>query len=78
MNRLSGRVFAAKVNQSNKSMNHAFPVNDELKGIDLTWTHQLRRDIPLKLSGWMADSDRTGKDSGVSVGLELPLDRSLF
>ncbi|WP_111885519.1 capsule assembly Wzi family protein [Acinetobacter sp. CFCC 11171] len=78
MNRLNGRAFVAKVNQSNKSMNHAFPVNDELKGIDLTWTHQLRRDIPLKLSGWIADSDRSGKDSGVSVGLELPLDRSLF
>ena len=78
MNRLNGRAFVAKVNQSNQSINHAFLVNDELKGIDLTWTHQLRRDIPLKLSGWMADSDRTGKDSGVSVGLELPLDRSLF
>lgn len=78
MNRLNGRAFVAKVNQSNQSINHAFPVNDELKGIDLTWTHQLRRDIPLKLSGWIADSDRNGKDSGVSVGLELPLDRSLF
>lgn len=78
MNRLNGRAFVAKVNQSNESINHAFPVNDELKGIDLTWTHQLRRDIPLKLSGWIADSDRNGKDSGVSVGLELPLDRSLF
>ena len=78
MNRLNGRAFVAKVNQSNQSINHAFPVSDELKGIDLTWTHQLRRDIPLKLSGWIADSDRNGKDSGVSVGLELPLDRSLF
>lgn len=78
MNRLNGRAFVAKVNQSNQSINHAFLVNDELKGIDLTWTHQLRRDIPLKLSGWIADSDRNGKDSGVSVGLELPLDRSLF
>ena len=78
MNRLNGRAFVAKVNQSNESINHAFLVNDELKGIDLTWTHQLRRDIPLKLSGWIADSDRNGKDSGVSVGLELPLDRSLF
>nr|WP_180138641.1 capsule assembly Wzi family protein [Acinetobacter sp. YH12043] len=78
INRLNGRAFVAKVNQSNQSINHAFLVNDELKGIDLTWTHQLRRDIPLKLSGWIADSDRNGKDSGVSVGLELPLDRSLF
>lgn len=78
MNRLNGRAFVTKVNQSNQSINHAFLVNDELKGIDLTWTHQLRRDIPLKLSGWIADSDRNGKDSGVSVGLELPLDRSLF
>lgn len=78
MNRLNGRAFVAKVNQSNQSINHAFPVGDELKGIDLTWTLQLRRDIPLKLSGWIADSDRNGKDSGVSVGFELPLDRSLF
>ena len=78
MNRLNGRAFVAKVNQSNESINLAFPVNDELKGIDLTWTHQLRRDIPLKLSGWIADSDHNGKDSGFSLGLELPLDRTLF
>lgn len=78
MNRLNGRAFFAKVNQSNESINLAFPVSDELKGIDLTWTHQLRRDIPLKLNGWIADSDHNGKDSGFSVGLELPLYRTLF
>ncbi len=78
MNRLNGRILLAKVNQSGLEINHAFPQKDEIKALDLTWTHYLRPNTPLKLSGWVSDSDVYGGDSGVSLGVEIPLDRSLF
>ncbi len=78
MNRLNGRVVMAKVNQSNSMTNHAFAQKDEIKALDLTWTHYLKPNAPLKLSGWVSDSDVYGQDAGVSIGVEIPLDRSLF
>jgi len=78
MNRLNGRVLLAKVNQSGLEINHAFQQKDEVKALDLTWTHYIRPNTPLKLSGWVSDSDVHGGDSGVSLGVEIPLDRSLF
>ena len=78
MNRLKGRVLLAKVNQSGLEINQTFPQKDEVKALDLTWTHYIRPNTPLKLSGWVSDSDVYGDDSGVSLGVEIPLDRSLF
>ena len=78
MNRLKGRVLLAKVNQSGLEINQAFPQKDEVKALDLTWTHFIRPNTPLKLSGWVRDSDVYGEDAGVSIGVEIPLDRSLF
>lgn len=78
MNRLNGRVMVANVNQSNSITNHAFTQKDEIKALDLTWTHYLKPNAPLKLSGWVSDSDVYGQDAGVSIGVEIPLDRSLF
>lgn len=78
MNRLKGRVLLAKVNQSGLEINQTFPQKDEVKALDLTWTHFIRPNTPLKLSGWVRDSDVYGDDSGVSLGVEIPLDRSLF
>lgn len=78
MNRLSGRVLFAKVNQSNLMINRAFPLEDEIKALDLTWTHYIKPTIPLKINGWVADSDRQGNDGGLSLGVELPLDSALF
>lgn len=74
MNRVSGRVLFAKVNQSNLDINQAFPEKDEVKALDLTWSHYLRPDIPLKLNGWVSDSDVNGNDTGFSVAVDLPLD----
>lgn len=81
MNRLGGRVFVAHVNESdNKGLyvdypiNDAFPEKDKIKGLDLTWTHYLKPEIPLKINGWVSDSDKHGNDSGASIGIELPLD----
>lgn len=78
MNRLSGRALVAKVNQSERGAknNLAFAQDDEIKAVDLTWTHYMQPDIPLKLNGWLSDSDANGNDAGVSVGIEFPLDRA--
>ena len=78
MNRLSGRAIYAKVNQSNLTINTAFPKDDTVKGLDLTWTHYLKPTIPLKINGWVSDSDLNGNDGGVSVGVEIPLERNMF
>ena len=78
MNRLNGRAMVAKVNQSNSINNQAFTQKDEIKALDLTWTHYLKPNAPLKLNGWVSDSDVYGQDAGVSIGVEIPLDRSLF
>ena len=78
MNRLSGRAIFAKVNQSNRLTNVAFPENDKIKALDITWTHYLKPTIPLKINGWVSDSDRDGNDAGASVGVEIPLDRNIL
>lgn len=75
LNRLSGRAMFVKVNQSNSPANLAFPENDEISALDLTWTHYLKPAIPLKINGWVSDSDLHGNDGGVSVGIEFPLDK---
>lgn len=74
MNRVSGRILMAKVNQSNLDINQAFAEKDEIKALDLTWTHYMRPDIPLKLNGWVSDSDVHGNDTGLSIAVDLPLD----
>ena len=78
MNRVNARVMFAKLNESNRGTNYAFPEKDQLKALDLTWTHYLRPDIPLKLNGWISDSDVHGNDGGASIGIEFPLEKGLF
>ncbi|WP_104505700.1 capsule assembly Wzi family protein [Acinetobacter indicus] len=78
LNRVNARVMFAKLNESNRTTNQAFPEKDELKALDLTWTHYLRPDIPLKLNGWISDSDIHGNDGGASIGIEFPLEKGLF
>lgn len=83
MNRLSGRAIYAKVNQSagifgDHEINLAFPEKDKIKALDLTWTHYIKPTMPLKINGWVSDSDVHGNDAGASVGIEIPLDKALF
>lgn len=78
MNRLSGRAMVTKVNQSNLKINQAFPEKDEIKALDLTWTHYIKPEIPLKINGWVSDSDVHGNDAGASIGVEFPLDLKQF
>lgn len=83
MNRINGRVLFAKLSEAEnrphvRAINAAFPAADEIKALDLTWTHYLRPDLPLRLNGWVSDSDQQGNDAGASIGIELPLDKRLF
>lgn len=78
MNRLNARLIFAKINQSERLVNLAFPEKDEIKALDLTWSHYLKPDIPLKINGWFSDSDVKGNDGGASIGIEFPLDKTLF
>lgn len=78
LNRVNARVMFAKLNESNRTTNLAFPAQDELKAVDVSWTHYLRPDIPLKLNGWISDSDLRGNDGGASIGIEFPLEKGLF
>ena len=83
MNRLGGRVIFADVNQSadhfaDHQINLAFPEQDKIKALDLTWTHYIKPTIPLKINGWVSDSDKHGNDAGGSIGVEIPLDKNMF
>ena len=83
MNRLSGRMLYADVNQSanhfaDHQINLAFPEQDKIKALDVTWTHYIKPTIPLKFNGWVSDSDRRGNDAGASVAVEIPLDKALW
>ncbi|MEN8384730.1 capsule assembly Wzi family protein [Acinetobacter towneri] len=83
MNRVNARMLFAKFDQAANRpargiINKAFPEKDQLKALDLTWTYYLRPDIPLKLNGWISDSDIHGNDGGASIGIEFPLEKGLF
>lgn len=80
MNCLSGRILFADVNQSERAAvnNAAFAFNDEIKALDLTWSHYIRPEMPLKINAWIGDSQVKGRDSGVSLGIEIPLEKGLF
>lgn len=83
MNRVAGRVLYSKVNQSaamlgDQIVNQAFPEQDTIKALDVTWTHYMKPNVPLKFNGWVGNSDHQGSDHGISVGVELPLEKSLF
>ncbi len=78
LNRVNARVLFAKLNESTRTTNLAFPAQDNLKAVDVSWTHYLRPDIPLKLNGWISNSDLYGNDGGASIGIEFPLEKGLF
>lgn len=80
MNRLSGRVLFADVNQSERAAenNAAFAFDDKIKALDVTWSHYIRPEMPLKINAWVSDSDVNGQDGGASLGIEIPLEKGLF
>ncbi len=80
MNRLSGRVLVADVNQAERaaSNNAAFAFDDKIKALDVTWSHYIRPEMPLIINAWVSDSDVNGQDGGASLGIEIPLEKGLF
>ena len=34
--------------------------------------------LPLKINGWVSDSDLIGNDGGISLGVEIPLEKNMF
>ena len=77
-NRIQAKVLSTKVNQSNRATNQAFLVADTIHALDVSWQHQLRAGLPLKLNAWLSDSDTKGQDAGASLGIEIPLDSRLL
>ena len=81
MNRINAKLLFAEVNpvkSVSRNVNKAFPEKDEIKALDLTWTHYIKPEIPLKINGWISDSDVYGRDTGASIGVEFPLDIKHF
>lgn len=80
MNRLNARALYADVTQAERSakLNKAFPQADEIKAVELTWTHYLNKMFPVKIKGWVSDSKLNGKDAGASLAVEIPISKELF
>lgn len=78
MNSVSGRMMFAKLDKAratSRQNNYAFPDQDNLKSVEVTWTHRIKPTIPLKLNAWLSDSDVHGSDGGLGMQVELPLDK---
>jgi hypothetical protein len=69
-NFLRAKVQYAKVNQSDRATNQAFPTTDKLKAIDIAWDHQLKPQTLISTRVWAVDSEIDSSDVGASVGLE--------
>lgn len=78
MNRLSGRVLTSEINQSSRDINYKYPTQEKIKALEVSWTHYIDNVTPLKLKGWLNDSNLNGSDSGLALSLEVPLDKLLF
>lgn len=69
-NFLRAKVQYAKVNQSDRATNQAFPTTDKLKAIDIAWDHQLKPQTLISTRVWAVDSDIHSSDVGAGIGLE--------
>ncbi|MEZ2691713.1 capsule assembly Wzi family protein [Psychrobacter faecalis] len=70
-NFINAKVQHAKVNQSDRSTNQAFPTTDKLTAIDVAWEHQYNPKALISSRIWAVDSDIQSTDVGVGVGIEL-------
>lgn len=68
---IRAKLQYAKVNQSAKDINRAFPNNDTLKGIDIAWDHQLKPQALITTRLWAVDSKIESTDVGAGIGLEF-------
>ena len=70
-NFINAKLQYAKVNQSNRPINEAFPTEEKLTGIDVAWEHQLKPQMLVTSRLWAVDSDIQSSDIGAGVGLEF-------
>ena len=70
-NFINAKVQHAKVNQSDRSTNQAFPTTDKLTAIDVAWEHQYNPKTLISSRLWAVDSDSQSTDIGAGVGIEF-------
>lgn len=70
-NFINAKMQYAKVNQSGRSTNQAFPESDKLKVVDVAWEHQLNPKTTVSSRAWVADSDIHSTDVGGGIGVEF-------
>ncbi len=70
-NFINAKLQYAKVNQSDESINQAFPNSDKLKVADVAWEHQYNPKTLISSRIWAVDSDIESTDIGTGVGIEF-------
>ena len=70
-NFINAKVQHAKVNQSNRATNSAFPESDNLTVLDVAWEHQLNPRTTISSRAWVSDSDIYSTDVGGGIGVEF-------
>lgn len=70
-NLINAKVLHAKVNQSNRATNQAFPESDKLTVLDVAWEHQLNPKTTISSRAWVSDSDIHSTDVGGGIGIEF-------
>ncbi|TXD97492.1 capsule assembly Wzi family protein [Psychrobacter frigidicola] len=68
---IRAKLQYAKVNESDRDTNQAFPNTDTLKAIDISWDHQLKPQALITTRLWAVDSKIESTDVGAGIGLEL-------
>ena len=70
-NFINAKVQHAKVNQSSRTTNYAFPESDKLTVLDVAWEHQLTPKTTISSRAWVSDSDIHSTDVGGGIGVEF-------
>ena len=70
-NFVNAKIQHAKVNQSSRATNYAFPESDKLTVLDVAWEHQLNPKTTISSRAWVADSDIYSTDVGGGIGVEF-------
>ena len=70
-NFINAKVQHAKVNQSSRDTNYAFPDSDKLTVLDVAWEHQLNPKTTISSRAWVSDSDIHSTDVGGGIGVEF-------
>lgn len=70
-NFVNAKVQHAKVNQSSRATNYAFPESDKLTVLDVAWEHQLNPKTTISSRAWVSDSDIHSTDVGGGIGVEF-------